>query len=71
MIHSLKGYPIISGYRGQEGVNEIMFNETIRRVSALCIAAPEIVEMDLNPLIGNERGLTAIDVKIRIEKTSY
>ncbi|HNY04847.1 MAG TPA: acetate--CoA ligase family protein [Candidatus Egerieousia sp.] len=70
MIHSLKGYPIISGYRGQEGVNEIMFNETIRRVSALCMVAPEIVEMDLNPLIGNERRLTAIDVKIRIEKTS-
>jgi acyl-CoA synthetase (NDP forming) len=68
MIRSLKGYPIIQGYRGQEGVNQVMFNETIRRVSALCMAAPEIMEMDLNPLVGNERGLTAIDVKIRIEK---
>lgn len=68
MIRSLKGYPIIEGYRGQEGVNQTMFNETIRRVSALCIAAPEIMEMDLNPLLGNEKGLTAVDVKIRIEK---
>lgn len=68
MIHSLKGYPIIEGYRGQEGVNQTMFNETIRRVSALCMSAPEIMEMDLNPLLGNERGLIAVDVRIRLEK---
>ena len=69
MIRSLKGYPIIKGYRGQPGISEILFAETIRRVSSLCMAAPEITEMDINPLIGNEKKLTAVDARIRIVKT--
>lgn len=69
MIRSLKGYPIIKGYRGKEGVNEFMFNEIIRRVSALCMAAPEIVEVDLNPLFGDEKGVMVISSKVRINKT--
>ncbi|MFA6894589.1 MAG: acetate--CoA ligase family protein [Bacteroidales bacterium] len=68
MIKSLKSYKLIQGTRGQEGVNEPIFNEIIRRVSALCIAAPEIFEMDINPLLGNSKGLTAVDARIRLEK---
>lgn len=68
MIKNLKGYKIIQGIRGLEGVNEMLFNEAIRRVSALCIAAPEIAEMDLNPLLGNFKNVTAVDGRIRIEK---
>lgn len=68
MIRSLKSYPIIQGYRGKPGVNERMFNEIIRRVSALCMAAPEIMEIDLNPLFGDEKGVTVISSKVRIQK---
>lgn len=68
MITSLRGYKLIQGTRGQEGVNEILFNESIRRVSALCNAAPEIFEMDLNPLLGNSKQVIAVDARIRIEK---
>ena len=68
MIKGLRGYKMIQGTRGMEGVNEVMFNETIRRVSALCMAAPEIEEMDLNPLLGNARNITAVDARIRINK---
>ena len=68
MIKSLKSYKIIQGVRGQEGVNEALFAEVITRVSALCEAAPEIREMDINPLIGNMNRLTAVDARIRIQK---
>lgn len=68
MVKGLRGYRIIQGTRGQQGINEAMFNETIRRVSALCMAAPEIQEIDLNPLLGNNRTITAADARIRIEK---
>ena len=68
MIKSLRGYKLIQGTRGQEGVNEGLFSENIRRVSALCEAAPEIYEMDINPLLGNPRTVTAVDARIRIEK---
>ena len=68
LIKKLRGYKIIKGVRGQEPVNEDMFAETVARVSALVQAAPEIAEMDLNPLLGNAKGLTAVDARIRIEK---
>ncbi|HRT33216.1 MAG TPA: acetate--CoA ligase family protein [Bacteroidales bacterium] len=68
MISSLKGYKMIKGSRGIEGVNEAIFIENIRRVSALCNAAPEIYEMDLNPLLGNSKQIIAVDARIRIEK---
>lgn len=68
MIHHLRSYSLIQGIRGQEGVNETIFNEVIRRVSALCNAAPEIFEMDINPLMGNSKQLVAVDTRIRIEK---
>ena len=67
LIKELRGYKIIKGVRGQEPVNEDLFAETIERVSALVAAAPEIVEMDLNPLLGNSKALIAVDARIRVE----
>ena len=68
MIKSLNGYGIIEGARGQEGVNENMFAEIVQRVSALVTVAPEIFEMDLNPLLGTKDKVVAVDARIRIEK---
>ena len=68
MIKSLRSYKIIQGVRGQEPVNEDLFAEYIARVSALVQAAPEIAEMDLNPLLGSKNAVVAVDARIRIEK---
>ncbi len=68
MLKKLRGYKILQGVRGQEPVNLDLYADQIARVSALVQAAPEIVEMDLNPLLGNPRYVTAVDARIRIEK---
>lgn len=68
MIRSLKSYKIIQGVRGQEGVDEQKFAETITRLSALCELAPEIKELDLNPLLGSKNRVVAVDARIKIEK---
>ncbi len=68
MIKNLKSYKIIQGVRGQEPVNEDKFAEIISRISALCLTAPEIFEMDLNPLLGKKEKVVAVDARIRIEK---
>ena len=68
MLTKLRGYKILQGVRGQEHVNIDLYAEQVARVSALVQAAPEIVEMDLNPLLGNPRYVTAVDARIRIEK---
>ncbi len=68
MIKNLRSYKIIEGIRGQEPVNETIFADTIARVSALVQAAPEIAEMDLNPLLGTSTAVVAVDARIRVEK---
>ena len=67
-LTKLRGYKILQGVRGQEAVNIDLYAEQIARVSALVQAAPEIAEMDLNPLLGNPRYVTAVDARIRLEK---
>lgn len=66
MIRSLKSYPVIRGVRGRKGVNEGLFAEIILRLSALMEIAPEIEELDLNPLLGTEEGIVAVDARIRV-----
>ena len=68
MFTKLRGYKILQGVRGQEPVNLDLYADQVARVSALVQAAPEIAEMDLNPLLGNPRYVTAVDARIRLEK---
>ncbi len=67
-IRQLAAYPILEGTRGKEGINREMFSEIILRLSALAQTAPEIAEMDLNPLLASAREVTAVDARIRIDK---
>ncbi|MCC6252940.1 MAG: acetate--CoA ligase family protein [Bacteroidia bacterium] len=68
MIESLKGYLLFEGYRNKKGLDKQKFADIILRVGALVHIAPEIVEIDLNPIIANDKHLSAVDVRIRIEK---
>jgi acetyltransferase len=68
MIRNLKSYKIIKGVRGQKGVNEERFAEVILRLSALLMSAPEIMELDFNPLLGREDSVTVVDARINLKK---
>jgi acetyltransferase len=68
MIRSLKSYKIIQGVRGQKGVNELLFAEVMVRLSALLQAAPEITELDFNPLLGSETKVVAVDARICLKR---
>lgn len=69
MIRGLQGYKILEGVRGQPGIDEQVFAGIITRLSALLITAPEIFEMDLNPLIGKKEKIMAVDARINIKKS--
>lgn len=68
MIRSLRGYKIIKGARGQKGVDEEIFADIIVRLSTLLRFAPEIKEMDINPLLASSKNIVAVDARIRVEK---
>lgn len=67
MIRSLKSYKIIKGFRGAAGVNEEAFARVISSLSDLLAAAPEIAEMDINPLLGTTDKIVAVDARIRVQ----
>ena len=67
-MKKLKSYKIIEGVRGMDPINEDKFAEIITRLSLLVNYAPEIVEMDLNPLLGSKNAVVAVDARIRISK---
>ena len=68
MIRSLRGYKILKGTRGQQGINEQKYAEIIVRLSTLLRFATEIKEMDINPLLADEKDVVAVDARILIEQ---
>lgn len=68
MITNLKTYPILKGIRGQTGINIEEFAKIILKISELLQIAPEIAELDINPLLAFEDEIIAVDARIKIEK---
>ena len=68
MIRSLRGYKILKGTRGQHGINERKYAEIIVRLSTLLRFATEIKEMDINPLLADQKDIIAVDARILVEK---
>ena len=67
MVRSLKTFPLLDGYRGSPRANVDALEDVLLRVSALVEAHPEVVEMDLNPLIVHPAGAVAVDARVRLE----
>jgi acetate---CoA ligase (ADP-forming) len=67
MVRSLKTFPLLDGYRGAARADLAALENVLLRVSALVEAHPEVIEMDLNPLIVHPHGVVAVDARIRLE----
>ncbi len=70
MIKQLKAYKIIKGVRGQQGIDENVFADIITRLSALLMTAPEIIELDINPLLGKKDKIIAVESNVNVSKIS-
>lgn len=68
MVRNLRSYNILKGYRGKSGVDIRKFVKIIVALSSLLRFATEIKELDINPLLGNNATILAVDARIRIEK---
>jgi acetyl coenzyme A synthetase (ADP forming)-like protein len=68
LIGSLKSAPLLRGYRGRPPADERAVVDTLLRVSALLEICPEIQELDINPLKVLERGVRAVDVRVRVSR---
>ena len=60
---------LLDGYRDQPPADAGAIHRTLTQVSQLVIDLPEIVELDINPLLVDERGVIALDARIRVART--
>jgi acetyltransferase len=66
MIRRLRSYPLLKGSRGKKGSDEKILIDILVKISSLLHHFPEITELDLNPLMANEKRIDCVDVRIRI-----
>jgi acetyl coenzyme A synthetase (ADP forming)-like protein len=68
MLKSLRGYPLLTGYRGSSPVDQLALKELLFKVSALIEEVPEVAELDLNPVFVRRRGVVAVDARVHVSR---
>jgi acetyltransferase len=66
MVSEIRGWELLRGVRGEKPVDIEAIVDCILRVSQLVTDFPEIMELDLNPLIVREKGRGAVCVDTRL-----
>ena len=63
MLHRLKGWPLLDGYRGSARADVTAAAEAVAAISTMiCSVADAVVEFEVNPLIVGPAGAVAVDV---------
>jgi len=68
MIHEIKGFPVLTGYRGQEVASLAHLQDMLLKVSEFAEKNPEVKEIDLNPVLAYKDGAIAVDARVILEK---
>ena len=66
MLTEIRSYSLLKGVRGERPSDTEAIIDTLLRLSQLVTDFPEIVEMDINPLIVFEAGRGAVGVDMRL-----
>ncbi len=67
MINSLRSSQLFDGVRGQSAINKDLIIEIVGRLAQLVKDFPEIVELDINPLLVTSNEVRVLDARIMIE----
>ena len=66
MLDQIRARALLDGFRGAAPVDRAALTEVILRVSALVSALPEVIEVDLNPVVALPRGAMVVDARVRV-----
>jgi acetate---CoA ligase (ADP-forming) len=69
MGREIRGYRLLEGYRGHEPADVKALEEVLLRMSLLIEEVPEVIELDLNPILARPPGQRCqiIDARLRVE----
>jgi acyl-CoA synthetase (NDP forming)/GNAT superfamily N-acetyltransferase len=66
LVRSIKGAPMLFGWRGAEPVDTAALEELLLRVSLLADDLPEVVEVALDPVVVGPRGVSVLSASVRL-----
>ena len=66
MIKEIKSYPILLGVRGEKKKDIEGLVDTLLKVGSVLQASRAITDIEINPLVVDEKGVKAVDVRILI-----
>lgn len=58
---------LLAGYRGRPAADLGAICSVLARISQMLIEVPEVAELDINPLLADEKGVLALDARMRLE----
>ncbi len=64
MLAKIRGGPLLKGFRGRLPIDENAVVDGLLRIAAIAEEHPEIVEIDLNPVIAYSEGMLVVDARI-------
>jgi acyl-CoA synthetase (NDP forming) len=64
MIHEIKGYPLLEGYRGHDPADVAKLEQLLLKLSSFVEQHPEVAELDLNPVFAYKDDAIAVDARI-------
>jgi len=64
MIRGTRVGRMLGEFRNLPGVDRAALEAVLLRLSELAVALPEIEELDVNPLLADERGVLALDARV-------
>jgi acyl-CoA synthetase (NDP forming) len=72
MLSGIRGTRLLDGFRGAPACDREALADVLLRVGRLAMDLPEIVELDLNPLMALSQGHGAcvVDARIRVRGTA-
>jgi acetyltransferase len=65
LLDELKGRALLTGARGQAGIDLSAFASLIAEFSTWVAGTPWLEELDLNPVIANADGFVVVDARMR------
>mgnify|MGYP006279067829 CR=1 FL=1 len=68
MIHEIKGFPLLDGYRGKPKADIDAIVDVLLKISDFVMEHQEIYEMDLNPVFIYEDGISCVDARIILKE---
>jgi len=68
MIRSLATFPLLDGYRGRPKMDVASLRGLVLRLGALAEDLPQVVDVDLNPVVVGPNGADVVDARSRVEQ---